>query len=91
MYHKTEQEIMKNWNRNILEPIVSICCTTYKHQQNIEDALQGFLKQVTDFPFEILIRDDCSTDKTALIVKKYTDKYPNFYMMIKMFKKAFNG
>ena len=42
MYHKTEQEIIKNWEGDILQPIVSICCTTYNHEPYIEDALEGF-------------------------------------------------
>ena len=33
--------------------------------------------QKTDFPFEILVRDDCSTDDTAEIIKEYARKYPN--------------
>jgi len=74
--HKTEQEIMKNWKGGGDKPAVSICCTTYNHELYIAEAIEGFLMQETDFPFEILIRDDCSTDKTALIVKEYANKYP---------------
>jgi len=76
MNQRIEQEIMKNWKGDLLTPIVSICCVTYNHEAYISDAIDGFLKQETDFPFEILIRDDCSTDQTTLIVKEYADKYP---------------
>ncbi len=76
MINKTEQEIMKDWDSDISKPIVSICSTTYNHEKYIAQALDGFLMQETDFPFEILVRDDCSTDKTALIVKEYAEKYP---------------
>ncbi|MCK5535946.1 MAG: glycosyltransferase [Bacteroidales bacterium] len=68
---------MKKWKADIEKPVVSVCCTTYNHENYITEAIAGFLMQETDFPFEILIRDDCSTDKTAAIVKKYADKYPN--------------
>lgn len=37
----------------------------------------GFLIQETDFPFEILIHDDASTDKTADIIREYELKYPH--------------
>jgi len=43
----------------------------------IKDALEGFLIQKTDFPFEILINDDASTDSTADIIREYEAQYPN--------------
>ncbi len=76
MHQRTEQEIMKSWKGYMDKPVVSVCCTTYNHEPYIAEAIEGFLIQETDFPFEILIRDDCSTDNTASIVKEYADKYP---------------
>lgn len=75
MVNRTEQDIMKNWG-TIVPPVVSVCCTTYNHENYISEAIDGFLIQETNFPFEIIIRDDCSTDKTAMIVRAYTEKYP---------------
>ena len=77
MCKRTEREIMQYWKGAIDTPVVSVCCTTYNHEAYIADAIDGFLIQQTDFPFEILIRDDCSTDQTTSIVKKYAEKYPN--------------
>lgn len=76
MYHKTEEEIMKNWKGDSNTPVVSVCCATYNHESYITEAIEGFLMQETNFPFEILIRDDFSTDKTTEIIKQYDDKYP---------------
>ena len=59
-----------------MEPLVSICCITYNHKEYIRDALDGFLSQRTDFPYEILINDDASTDGTADIIREYEQKYP---------------
>ncbi len=56
-------------------PLVSICCNTYNHVKYIRDAIEGFLMQKTDFPFEILIHDDASTDGTAEIIRGYETKY----------------
>lgn len=57
-------------------PLVSICCITYNHAPFIRKCLDGFLMQKVDFPIEILIHDDCSTDGTTDIIKEYAAKYP---------------
>lgn len=56
---------------------VSICCLVYNHKDYIRKALDSFLMQKTDFKFEILINDDCSTDGTTDIIKEYEAKYPD--------------
>ncbi len=58
-------------------PLVSISCITFNHAPYIREALESFLMQETDFPFEILIHDDCSTDGTDLIIKEYSERFPN--------------
>ena len=58
-------------------PLVSICCITYNHAQFIRKCLDGFLMQETNFPIEILIHDDCSTDGTTEIIREYEAKYPD--------------
>ena len=55
--------------------MVSICCLAYNHEKYIKDAIDSFLKQKTDFKFEVLIHDDASTDSTAAIIKEYEKKY----------------
>lgn len=62
--------------------MVSILCITYNHEQFIRDALEGFVNQITDFEYEILIHDDCSTDSTADIIKSYEKNYPNLIQPI---------
>lgn len=58
-------------------PLVSVCCITYNHASFIRKCLDGFLMQQTDFPIEILIHDDCSTDGTTEIIKEYAAQYPD--------------
>ena len=58
------------------KPLVSVICNAYNHELYIRDALEGFVTQKTDFPFEILIHDDASTDKTADIIREYEARYP---------------
>ena len=59
------------------EPLVSIICTAYNHGPFIRQCLDGFMMQKTNFPFEVLIHDDASTDNTAEIIREYEDKYPD--------------
>ncbi len=87
---KTQEEIMVNWKGDIEKPIVSILCLTYNHQPYIEEAIEGFLAQETDFPFEIIIHDDASTDKTADIVREYEAKYPKLIKPIYQTKNRFS-
>ncbi|HJV31902.1 MAG TPA: glycosyltransferase, partial [Bacillales bacterium] len=58
-------------------PLVSICCLSYNHESFIRQCLEGFLMQKTDFPFEVLIHDDASTDKTADIIREYESENPD--------------
>ncbi|SFC38852.1 Glycosyltransferase involved in cell wall bisynthesis [Parapedobacter composti] len=58
------------------EPLVSICCITYNHEEFIRQCLESFVMQRTTFPFEILIYDDASSDNTAQIIDEYQQMYP---------------
>jgi glycosyltransferase involved in cell wall biosynthesis len=81
MIEKSEQEIMKNWPSN-KQPVVTICCAAFNHGPYIGEAIDSFLRQETDFPFEIIIRDDCSTDETISVINAYAEKYPNLIKSI---------
>ena len=68
---------MSRWDAKYDAPLVSVMCLAYNHEKYIEDALKGFLIQETDFPFEVLIHDDASTDRTADIIREYEKRYPH--------------
>ena len=59
------------------EVMVSICCITFNQKDYIRDALDGFLKQKTDFSYEILIHDDASSDGTGEIIREYALRFPD--------------
>ena len=64
----------------ILEPpVVSIICFAYNHENYIKETLNGFAMQKTNFPFEIVIHDDASTDKTADIIREYEKNHPDIF------------
>lgn len=56
---------------------VSICCLAYNHEKFIRQALDSFLRQKTNFKYEIIINDDASTDETTNIIKEYENRYPD--------------
>lgn len=58
-------------------PLVSICCAVYNHEPYLKDAIEGFLMQTTSFPFEILLRDDASTDGSRNIIEEYWSNHPS--------------
>ena len=47
------------------EPKVTVICLAYNQAPYIRDALEGFVRQQTTFPFEVVVHDDASTDGTA--------------------------
>ena len=59
------------------EIMVSIHCLAYNHEKYIAQALDSFLKQKTNFRFEVLLHEDASTDNTANIVREYERRYPD--------------
>lgn len=58
-------------------PKVSVVTITYNHEQYVRDAIDGVLAQRTDFPVELIVADDASTDNTAAIVTEYADRHPD--------------
>jgi len=59
------------------ETMVSVGMITYNHEPYIAQAIEGVLAQKTNFSFELIIGEDCSTDNTAAIIKEYAQKYPD--------------
>lgn len=81
MFNLSEKEIMERWSEN--ESIrVSICCITYKQDLYIAQAIDSFLMQMTTFPFEIIVGEDCGGDDTLTILAAYQARYPNLIKVI---------
>ncbi|MEW6107743.1 MAG: glycosyltransferase [Nitrospirota bacterium] len=60
-----------------MNPMVSVCMVTYNHEKFIAQAIESVLMQKTDFSFELVIGEDCSTDNTRKIVVEYKRRYPD--------------
>lgn len=70
-----------------MDYMVSVIVPTYNHEKYIAQALDSILAQKISFSMEILIGDDCSTDNTIQILKKYKTQYPD---LIKLFLQSEN-
>lgn len=62
--------------------MLSIICTTYNQEKFIAKSLEGFIMQKTNFPIEIIVHDDASTDNTVEIIKEYEAQFPNLFVNI---------
>ena len=57
---------------------VCIRCATFNHSRYIEDAMNGFVMQETDFPFVAVIVDDASIDGEPQVLRDYYFRYFNY-------------
>ena len=61
---------------------VSVIVITYNQEKYIKETLDSIIFQSTTHDLEILVHDDCSTDKTLDIIKDYEEKYPTLVKLI---------
>lgn len=58
------------------KPVVSVVMVTYNHEPYIRQAVESVLCQKSDFEYELIIGEDCSTDKTREICFEYQKRFP---------------
>lgn len=63
-------------------PLVSVIMITYNQERYIDEAIRGVIMQQVDFPYELIVANDASTDNTASHVKKWADRYPDIIRFI---------
>lgn len=59
-----------------IKPKVSVCVITYNQEKYIGICLKSIIEQKANFSFEIIVADDCSTDKTPKIIEEFVKQYP---------------
>ena len=63
-------------------PTVSVFMMAYNHEDYIRQSVESILYQKTDFDFDIVIGEDCSTDNTRSVLKTITDEYPGKFRLL---------
>ena len=78
----------KSYSENGDEPLVSILTPAYNHEKYVRVFLDSILAQSYK-NFELIIVDDCSTDKTPSIIEQYKDERIRFFR--NDFNRGMNG
>jgi len=63
-------------------PMVSVLTLVYNHAPYLEDYFRGILMQETTYKYEVIINDDCSTDGSTEIIRRYAEKYPGLIIPV---------
>ncbi|MCL2105300.1 MAG: glycosyltransferase [Kiritimatiellaeota bacterium] len=63
-------------------PLVSVRILTYNHERWIAQAIESVLMQTCDFEFEVVIGEDCSTDRTRGICLDYQRRFPHIIRVL---------
>jgi glycosyltransferase involved in cell wall biosynthesis len=67
-------------------PLVSVSMTAFNSEHWLPRAIDSAINQQTDFPIEIVIADDCSTDSTLRVAHSYRERYPNVIRVLERSK-----
>ena len=64
------------------EKLLSVVTITYNHEPFIAKTIEGVLMQQVIFPIELILAEDCSTDGTRDICRRYAEQYPELIRLI---------
>ena len=61
---------------------VSVVIVTYNHERFIAQAIDSVLAQRTDFDYEVIVSEDCSSDATRRIIEDYAARNPGMVRLL---------
>lgn len=83
MGNETSDDIeISDFSRLPTAPVVSVQMLTYQHARFLVEAIEGVLAQRTNFPIELLIADDASTDGAGDIARSYQRAHPEIVRIV---------
>lgn len=59
-----------------------MCLRTFDHRPYVARAIEGVLEQEVDFPWEVIVADDHSTDGTLDVIERYRRAHPDLIRVI---------
>ena len=57
-------------------PVITVAIPIYNAEAYVEQSLRSALDQDLELPYEVLVVDDCGTDKSMEIVSRVTEQHP---------------
>lgn len=70
----TTRRITPNFNEQDFDIEASVIIPVFNREKTVADAVKSALTQKTSFPFNVIVVDNHSTDKTTEILNGFTDK-----------------
>ena len=61
--------------------VINVCMISYNQEPYIREAIEGVLNQKCKFPVELIIGEDCSTDRTRQICEEYALNHPEIRLL----------
>lgn len=61
---------------------LSVLMLTYNQERYIDEAIRSVMSQKTDFPFELIIGNDASTDATGKVCRAWQERYPQQIVLL---------
>lgn len=58
-------------------PVISVVVTVYNHERYVERCLRGIAMQRCDYPFEVLVGEDCSPDGSREVLRRLERELPD--------------
>ena len=59
------------------DPLVSVVVTIYNHEKWLDECIGSVIEQRSDFKYEVLLCEDCSTDSSLDIAKNWQRRFPD--------------
>lgn len=75
-------EVFRDPDRLPPRPLVSVLMTTYNHADFLAQAIEGVLAQRTEFPYELIIGEDASSDATRQVALSYQQRFPDRIVVV---------
>ena len=64
------------------EPLLTVVVPVYNHGRYIEECLRSIAAQEVDFPMEVIVGEDCSTDDSRAVLRRLEPELPpNFTIL----------